>query len=264
MFFFFLVLQETGVGKNNVNLSTHVGVEQDILNTLERLSNRFLSLEPLLVVQCLEISQLLMLVFLSRRCFTSALAQFTKQLLDQIDTIMCAFKYKKSNCVANCFKLGLLKINIFLDAENAMKTIIVSAYVTLSVGHILENQHLQALCTLSTVDRYLDPDDELFSLVYYLKALANFNSGEHEVALYYLSQIADCLMEPFAKSRCYLLLGRAYSVMGNNDLTISTFEKLQNSAFNKIMAYYMSQHYERNNMQFTQIMVLEQAIKVID
>jgi len=263
MFFWFLVLQETGGGKNNVNLSTHVGVEQDTLNTLERLSNRFLSLEPLLVVQCLEISQLLMLVFLSRRCFTSALVQFTKQLLDQIDTIMCAFKHKKSNRVANCFKLGLSKINMFLDAEY-VKTIVVSAHVSLSVGHILENQHLQALCTLNTVDRYLDPDDELFSLVCYLKALANFNSNEFEVALYYLSQMADCSMEPFVKSRCYLLLGRAHSVMGNNDLTISTFEKLQNSAFNRIMAYYMSQHYERNNMQFTQIMVLEQAIKVID
>jgi len=70
-------------------------------------------------------------------------------------------------------------------------------------------------------------------------------------------------MEPFIKSRCYLLLGRTYSKMGNSESAINTFEKLRTTEFNKIMAYYMSQHYEMNNMQFTQMMVLEQAIKVI-
>lgn len=255
------MLQETS-DVSNINLSTHVGVEQDILNTLERLSNRFLVLEPLLVVQCLEISQLLFLVFLSRRCFASLLVNFTVQLLDQIKTITCAFKHKKPDHIDRCFKLGLSKINVILSTAY-VKTIVVSGHVSLSIKQILENQHRQALCTLSTVSEYLDPDDKLFGLVYYLKALGNFYLDDLEVTLYYLSQTANYSIDSFMQSRCYLLLGRTHSKMGNNILAINAFEKLQKSEFNRIMVYYMSQHYERNNIQFSQIMVLEQAIKVI-
>jgi hypothetical protein len=46
-------------------------------------------------------------------------------------------------------------------------------------------------------------------------------------------------------------------------LAIQSFEKLKGSEFNNIIAYYMSQHYEMNNMQFMQMVVLEQAIKVM-
>lgn len=243
-------------------MSSHIGKEQNILNCLECLSNRFLSLEPILVVQCIEISQLLLLVFLSKRSFTSLLVNFTMQLIDQIKIILGAFKLKKSDHTTNCFKLGLSKINNFLGIED-IKTIIVSGHVSLCIKHILENQYRQALYTLNTVDQHLNSDDELFGLVNYLKALINFNLEEFEVTLYYLSQMSDDLMEPFIRSRCYLLFGRTYSKMGNSDLAISTFEKLKESGFEKIMAYYMSQHYEINNMQFSQIMVLEQAIKVI-
>jgi len=249
--------------KCNVNLSTHIGVEQDIVNTLKQLSNRFLSLEPPLVVQCLEISQLLILVYLSRRCFASILVQFTMLVLDQIEIIMQAFKHKtSSNRVTDCFKLGLLKINTFLDADH-IKTIVVSCHVSLCIKCISENQHQQAINILSTVDQYLDSDNELVCLVCYLKAFAHFNLDNFEEAFYYLSQMDDYLMEPFVKSRYNLLLGRIYSKMGNKELAISTFTKLQSSVFSRIMAYYMLQHYELNNLPFTQIMVLEQTIKVI-
>lgn len=221
-----------------------------------------LSLEPILVVQCLEISQLLSFIFLSRHCLTSLLVSFTMQSIDTIKTIMCAFNRKKSYCIANCFKLGLSKINIFLDTEH-IKTIIVNSHVSLCIKHILENQHQQALCILNTVDQYLDTNDEqLFGLVCYLKALVTFNLEEFEGTLYHLSQMANFSMNPFVKSRCYLLLGRTHSKMGNNETAINTFEKLKTTEFSKIMAYYMSQHYEVNNMQFTQMIVLEQAIKV--
>lgn len=249
-------------GNNDLNLSSHIGIEQDIVNCLECLSNRFLSLEPILVVQCLEISQTLLLVFLSKRCFTSLLVNFTIKLIDKIKIIICAFKHKKSDHITNCFKLGLFKINNFLNIED-INTIIVSGHVSLCIKHILENQNRQALCTLNTVDQYLNSNDDLFSLMNYLKAFINFNLEEFDVTLYYLSQISEYLMEPFIKSRCYLLFGRTHSKMGNNDLAISTFEKLRESGFEQIMAYYMSQHYEINNMHFSQIMVLEQAIKVI-
>lgn len=250
-------------GMSDVNLSSHFGEEQDILNCLECLSNKFLRLEPIIVVQCLEISQILLLLFLSKRCFTSLLVNFTMQTIDQIKNLMCAFKHKKSNHITNCFKFGLTKINNFLNMED-IKTIIVSGHVSLCIKHILENQYRQVLCTLNTVDEYLNSNDELFCLVNYLKAFANFNLNEFEVTLFYLSQISDYLMEPFIKSRCYLLSGRAHSKIGNSDLAINTFEKLKEFGFDKIMAYYMSQHYEINNMQFSQIMVLEQAIKVIN
>lgn len=249
-------------GMSIVNSSSHVGKEHSILNCLESLSNGFLRLEPILVVQCLEMSQILLLVFLSRHCFTSLLVYFTTQLIDQIKTIMSAFKQKQSKHVLKCFKLGLSKINDFLDIEN-ITTIIVCSHVSLCVKYILDNQYRQALYTLSTIDQYLNPNDELYCLMCYLKALINFNLEEFEVTLYYLSQMAHCFMEPFTKSRCYLLLGRTHSKMGNGDLAISTFEKLKETKFNKIMAYYMSQHYEENNMYFTQMLVLEQVIKVI-
>lgn len=245
-----------------MNSSSHVGKEQDIADCLECLSNRCLSLEPILVVQCLEISQLLSFLFLSRHRFTSLLVNFTMQSIHTMKTIMCAFNRKKSYCIANCFKLGLSKINIFLDTEH-IKTIIVNSHVSLCIKHILENEHRQALCVLDTVDQYLDTNDEqLFSLVCYLKALVNFNLEEFEGTLYYLSQMANFFMDPFVKSRCYLLLGRTHSKMGNNESAINTFEKLKTIEFSKVMAYYMSQHYEINNMQFTQMIVLEQAIKV--
>lgn len=249
-------------GKSRVNLSSYVGKEEDLVNSLECLSDGFLNLEPILVVQCLELSQILLLVFLSRNCFTSLLVHFTTQLMNQVKIIMSAFKHKKMSHISNCFKLGLLQINSFLNTEN-FKTIIISGHVSLSMKHILENEFRQALCTLSTIDDYLEADDELFCLVYYLKALVNFNLEELEVALYYLSLMSNCLMEPFIKSRCYLLLGRTYSKLCNSDLAIATFEKLKETEFNKIMAYYMSQHYEQNDMQFTQMMILEQAIKVM-
>lgn len=246
-----------------VNSSSHIGKEQSLLNCLESLSNEFLRLEPILVVQCLEMSQILLLVFLSRQCFTSLLLHFTVQLIDQIKTITSAFKQKQPKHIFKCYKLGISKINDFLDTENNVKSVIVCSHVSLCVKYILDNQYDQALCALSTIDQYLDPNDELFCLVCYLKAMINFNLKEFEVTLYYLSQMARCLMEPFTKSRCYLLLGRTHSKMGNGDLAIITFEKLKEFKFNKIMAYYMSQHYEENNMHFTQMMVLEQVIKVI-
>lgn len=258
--YWFLVLYENG--KSIENLSSHIGEEQDLLNNFECLSNGFLSLEPILVVQCLEISQILLLVFLRRDCFTSLLVNFTTQMIHQIKTVMCAFKHKNQNHVANCFKFGLSKINDLLNIEQ-IKTITACGHISLCIKHILESQYRQALCTLSTVDQYLGINDELFCLICYLKALTNFNLEEFEVTLYYLAQMTDCLMEPFIKSRYYLLLGQTHSKIGNCDLAISTYEKLNNTEFNKIMAYYMSQHYEMNNMQFTQIMVLEQAIKVM-
>lgn len=239
-----------------------MGDEQDILNSLECLSNGFLGLEPILVVQCLEISQILLLIFLSQRRFTSLLVHFTLQLIDQIKTIMCAFEHKTSRHVTNCFKLGLSKINVFLDTEH-IKTMIVSGHVSLCIRHILENQNQQALCSLATVESYLNQNDELFCLMCYLKALVNFNLEEFEVTLCYLSQMTECLMEPFIKSRCYLLLGRTHSKMGNSDLAVKYLEKLKDTEFNNIMAYYISKHYETNNMQFMQMVVLEHAIKVM-
>jgi len=184
------------------------------------------------------------------------------QLIDQIKTIMSAFQLKRQRHIANCFKLGLSKINVFLDTEH-IKTIIVSGHVSLCIKYILDSQHQQALCSLNTVEQYLNQNDELFCLMYYLKALANFNLKELEITLCYLSQMAECLMEPFIKSRCNLLLGRTHSKMGNNDLAIKSLEKLKESEFNNIMTYYMSEHYEMNNMQFMQMVVLEQAIKVM-
>lgn len=254
-------MQESG--KSNVNLSLHVGKEQDILLTLECLSNEFLILEPILVVQCIEISQILLLVFLSQhRSTTSLLIKFTEQLINNIKPIMCAFKYKKLNHITNCFKLGLFKINDFLEIEH-VKTFVVSSHVALCINHILKNQHQQALNTLSDINQYLDSDNELFCLVYYLMAIVNFNLEAYDITLYYLSLMSNCSMEPFIKSRCYLLLGRTHSKMGNGDLAIDSFEKLKESTFSKIMAYHMSCHYEQNNMQFTQMLVLEQAIRVI-
>lgn len=249
-------------GKSCVNLSSHVGKEEDIVNSLECLSDGFLHLEPILIVQCLEISQILILIFLSRHCFTSLLMHFTMQLLNHVKNIISAFKHKKINYITDCFKLGFLKINSFLNIEH-FNTIIVSGHVSLCIMHILENEHRKALYILSTIDEYLDSNDELLCLVYYLRALINFNLEDFNVALYYLSQMSNCLMEPFVKSRCYLLLGRTYSKLGNSNLAIDTFEKLRETEFKKIMAYYMSQHYEQNSMQFTQMMVLERAIKVI-
>lgn len=236
--------------------------EEDILNSLEYLSNKFLSLKPILVVQCLEISQILQLVFLSRRCFTSLLVNFTTEIINKAKTITRAFEHSKHRFIGNCFKFGLSKINTLLNLEQ-IKTIIVSAHVSLCINYILENQYRQALCTLSTVDQFLDSNDELLCVIYYLNGLVNFNLEEFDKTLYFLSQMSNCLMEPFIKSRCYLLLGRTHSKMGNSDLAIETFEKLKETKYNKIMAYYMSQHYEMNKMQFAQIMVLEQAIKVI-
>lgn len=253
-------MQESG--KSNVNLSLYVGKEQDILHTLECLSNDFLSLEPILVVQCIEISQILLLVFLSQRRSTSLLIKFTEQLIDNIKPIMCAFKYKKINHITNCFKLGLFKINNFLEIEH-VKTFVVSSHVALCINHILENQHQQALNTLGNINQYLDSDNELFCLVYYLMAIVNFNLEIFDITLYYLSLMSNYSMEPFIKSRCYLLLGRTHSKMGNGGLAVDSFEKLKESTFGKIMAYYMSCHYEQNNMEFTQMLVLEQAIKVI-
>lgn len=249
-------------GNSIVNMSSLIDNEEDLLNSLECLSNRFLSLKPILVVQCLEISQILFLVFLSRRSFASLLVNFTVQFLDQIKTIMVAFEHNKSEQIANCFKLGISKINVFLDVEH-IRTIVVSSHVSLCIKHVLENQHRQALCTLSTIDQYLDSNDDLYCLMCYLKALINFNLEEFEVTLYYLSEMVNCLMEPFIKSRYFLLLGRTHSKMGNSDLAIAAFENLKETKFNKIMAYYMAQHYEMNNMQFTQIMVLENTLKVI-
>lgn len=248
-------------GKSNINLSLHVGNEQDVIHALECLSNEFLSLEPILVVQCIEMSQILLLVFLSYYGTTSRLIHFTEQLIHNIKPIMCAFKYKKLNHITNCFKLGLLNINDFLDIKH-IKTFIVSGHVALCIKHILENQHQQALCMLSTIDQYLDADNELFCLVYYLIAIANFNLETFDVTMYYLSKMNNYLIEPFIKSRYYLLLGRTYSKMRNGDLAVDSFEKLKESTFNKIMAYYMSCHYEQCNMQFTQMLVLDQAIKV--
>ncbi|XP_022173475.1 uncharacterized protein LOC111035945 isoform X1 [Myzus persicae] len=252
------VLHENG--KSIVNLGSHIGNEQDILNSLECLSNGFLGLEPILVVQCLEISQILLLIFLSQRSFTSLLVNFTMELINQVKTITCAFKVKKPNHVANCFKLGLSKINVFLDTEH-MRTIITSGHVALCIRHILENQHQQALSTLNTIEQYVNQNDEFFCLLCYLKALANFNLEQFEITLCYLSQMVKCLMEPFIKSRCYLLLGRTHLKMGNSDLAIQSLEELKESEFNNIMAYYVSQHYGMNNMQFMQMVVLEQAIK---
>lgn len=248
-------------GKSIVNLSSLVDKEEDILHTLECLSNKFLSLEPILIVQCLEISQILLLVFLSRRCFTSLLTNFSTQMINQIKIITSNFKHNKHIFISNCFKLGLSKINTFLDIEY-INTIVISAHVSLCIKYILENQNRQALFTLSTVDEFLNSNDELFCVICYLKALVNFNLEDFEVTLFYLSQMMNCLMEPFIKSRCYLLLGRTHSKMGNSDLALETFEKLKETKYNKIMTYYMSQHYEINNMQFSQVMVLEQAIKV--
>lgn len=243
-------------------MGSHVGNEQDILNSLECLSNGFLSLEPILVVQCLEISQILLLIFLSRHSFTSLLVHFTMELIDQVKTITCAFKLKKPSHVANCFKLGLSKYNVFLDTEH-IKTIVISGHVSLCIRHILENQHHQALFTLNTMEQYLlNQNDEFFCLMCYLKALANFNLEEFEITLCYLSQMVECLMEPFIESRCYLLLGRTHLKMGNSDLAMQSLEKLKDSEFSNIMAYYMSLHYEMNNMQFMQMVVLEQASKV--
>jgi len=179
-----------------------------------------------------------------------------------VKTITCAFKLKKPRHVANCFKLGLSKINVFLDTES-IKTIIISGHVSLCVRQILENQHQQALSTLNTMEQYLDQNDEFFCLMCYLKALANFNLEEFEITLCYLSQMVECLMEPFIKSRCYLLLGRTHLKMGNSDLALQSLEELKESEFNNIMAYYVSQHYGMNNMQFMQMVVLEQAIKVM-
>ncbi|VVC24188.1 Hypothetical protein CINCED_3A000914 [Cinara cedri] len=252
------VLHESG--KSSVNLSLNVGKEQDILHILECLSDEFLRLEPILVVQCIEMSQILSLVFLLQHRSHSLLIHFTEQLIDNIKPIICAFKYKKINHIANCFKLGLFKINNFLDTEY-IKNLIVSGHVSLCIKHILENQHQQALCTLSIIDQYLDDGNELFCLVYYLIAIANFNLEAFDVTLYYLSQMSNCLMEPFIKSRCYLLLGRTHSKMGNGDLALEAFEKLKESSFSNVMAYYISCHYEQNNMHFTQMLVLEQAIK---
>ncbi|XP_025198606.1 uncharacterized protein LOC112596938 [Melanaphis sacchari] len=252
------VLHENG--KSTVNFGSHVGNEQDILNSLECLANRFLSLEPILVVQCLEISQLLLLIFLSRRSFTTLLVHFTMELIDKIKTITCAFKLKRPSHVFNCFKLGLSKINVLLDTEH-IKTIIICGHVSLCIKNILENQHQQVLCTLNQMDEYLSQNDEFFCLMCYLKALANYNLDEFEMTLCYLSQMVECPMEPFIRSRYYLLLGRTHSKMSNSDLAIQSFEKLKGSEFNNIMAYYMSQHYEMINMQFMQMVVLEQAIK---
>ncbi|XP_027852543.2 uncharacterized protein LOC114131500 isoform X2 [Aphis gossypii] len=252
------VLHENG--KSTVNFGSHVGNEQDILNSLECLANRFLSLEPILVVQCLEISQILLLIFLSRRSFTSLLVDFTMELIDKIKTITCAFKLKRPRHVVNCFKLGLSKINDFLDTEH-IKTTIISGHVSLCIRHILENQNQQALCILNKMEQYMNQNDELFCLMCYLKALVNFNLDELEMALCYLSQMVEYPMETFVKSRCYLLLGRTHSKIGNSDLAIQSFEELKGSIFNNIMTYYMSQHYEMNNMQFMQMVVLEQAIK---
>jgi len=184
------------------------------------------------------------------------------ELIDQVNTIMCAFKLKKPRHVANCFKLGLTKINVFLDTEH-IKTIIINGHVSLCIRHILENQHQPALSALNTMEQYLKQNDEIFCLMCYLKALANFNLEEFEIALCYLSQMAECLMESFIKSRCYLLLGRTHLKMGNSDLAMQSLEKLKGSEFNNIMAYYMSQHYEINDMRFMQMVVLEQAIKVM-
>lgn len=245
-----------------MNFSSLIGKEEDILHSLECLSNGFLTLEPILVVQCLEISQILLLVFLFRRIFTSLLVNFTKQFIDQIKIILCAFKQKKCDHVTNCFKLGLSKINGFLDIEH-FETILLSAHVSLCIKDILDNQYPQALCTLSTVDQHLNADNELLCLVYYLKALANFNLEKFEATFYYLAQMTNCVMEPFIKSRYYLLLGQTHSKVSNIELAISTFEKLKDSEFNNIMAYYLSQHYELNDMQFTQMLVLEQAIQVM-
>lgn len=249
-------------GNSIVNLSSLVDLEEDVLNSLEHLSNRFLSLKPILVVQCLEISQILFLVFLSRCSFESLLVHFTLHFLDQFKTISVAFKHKKSNQIANCFKFGFSKINVFLDTEH-IRTIIVSSHMSLCIKHVLENQHRQALCILNTVDQYMDSNDNLYCLVYYLKALVNFNLEEFQVTLYYLSEMVNCLMEPFIESRYFLLLGRTHSKMGNSDLAIRALEKLKETKYNMIMAYYMSQHYEINNMQFTQILVLENTLKVI-
>lgn len=249
-------------GKSTVNLGSHVGNEQDILNSLECLSNGFLGLEPILVVQCLEISQLLLLIFSSQHSFASLLVPFTMEFIDQVKTIMFAFKLKKPRHVSNCFKLGLSKINVFLDTEH-IKTIIINGHVSLCIRHILENHHQQALSTLNAMEQYLNQNDEFFCLMCYLKALTNFNLEELEITLCYLSQMVECLMEPFIKSRCYLLLGRTHLKMGNSDLGMQSLEKLKGSEFNNIMAYYMSQYYEMNDMQFMQMVVLEQAIKVM-
>lgn len=223
----------------------------------------FLNLEPILVVQCLEIAQVLQLVFLSRRCFTMLLVPFAVQSIENIKTITYAFKLKKkNNYVDSCFKLGLLKMNALLDTDH-IGSIIASCHVSLCIHYVLDNQYRQALCTLSTVDQYVVPDDELFCLVCYLKAFVNFNLEEFEVTLYYLSQMVNCSMEPFIRSRYYILLGRTRSKMNNGDLALSAFEKLKETEFHRIMAYYMSQHYEMNNMQFKQMIVLEQVIKVM-
>lgn len=248
-------------GKSIINLSSHVGKEQDILNSLECLSNKFLNLQPILVVQCLEISQTLLFVFLIRNCFTSLLVHFTMELIDKIKTIINVLDKKKSCGFTNCFKLGISKINAFLDTKH-IHSIIASSHISLCVKNTLDNQHRQALCALSTIDQYIDPKNNLFYLACYLKALVNFNLEDYEVSLYYLSQMTDFPMELFMKSRYYLLLGRTHSKMENNELAVNSFEKLKSSKFNKIMAYHLSQHYETNNMQFTQMLVLEQAIKV--
>jgi hypothetical protein len=123
------------------------------------------------------------------------------ELIDKIKTITCAFKLKKSSHVADCFKLGLSKMNVFLDTEH-IKTTIIIGHVSLCIRHILENQHQQALCTLNKMDQYLNQNDEFFCLICYLKALANFNLDEFEMALCYLSQMVECPMEFFIKSRC--------------------------------------------------------------
>lgn len=252
------VLHENG--KSAINLGSLVGKEQDILNCLECLSNGFLGLEPILVVQCMEISQILLLIFLSRHSFSSLLVHFTTELMDQIKTITCAFKLNRPKHVVNCFKLGFSKINVFLDTEH-IKTVIIIGHMSLCISHILENQYQQVLSTLDAMEQYLNQNDEFFCLMCYLKAFANFNLEELNASLCYLSQMTECLMEPFIKSRCYLLLGRTHLKLGNSDLAMQSLEKLKESEFCIIMAYYMSQHYEMNNMQFMQMVVLEQAIK---
>ncbi|XP_050441484.1 uncharacterized protein LOC126846251 [Adelges cooleyi] len=252
------VLQE--LDKNIINLSSHVGEEENILKSLEHLSNMFLCLEPILVIQCLEVSQILMQVFLCRQTYVTLFMDFISEILDKVNTIITTLKHKKSNIVFNCFKFGLSPINSFLSIDH-INTVIITAHVSLCIGYTLERQHKQALSVLSTVDQYTDIKDQIFCLQCYLQAFANFNLEKYEDSFYYLAQMTNCSMDEFIRSRYYILLGRNYSKSEKSDMAISTFEKLKDSKYNRAMAFYMSQHYEYNSVKLTQILVLDQIIQ---
>ncbi|XP_050523834.1 uncharacterized protein LOC126895701 isoform X2 [Daktulosphaira vitifoliae] len=252
------VLQDTG--KNVINLSSHVGQEQNVLHCLENISNMFICLDSLIVVECIEVTQILLLIFLTHQSCISLFFHFILKVLSQAQNIINSFKFKKNIQNFNCFKFGLLKINSFLSV-NHINSIIGSLHISLCIGYILEHQYQEVITTLINIDQYIEFKDELFCLLCYVQAVANFNLEDYESTFYYLAQMDNCTMDLFMRSRCYLLLGRTYSKVGNSDMAIDAFEKLKDSKYNKIMAFYMFQHYEKNNMEITHLIVLDQVLK---